>query len=521
MSNLKKSAKSVVTIIVFTLGSKVLGFFREALIASNYGSGSGTDTFFIALSAITLFSTLILQTVNTTLIPILSDVEAQEGKKGKQNHLNNFLNTMAVGAFILMIIGYFVTPLLMKLLGKGFVGEQFDLAILLTRIGLPTLIFSSIVGIFRGYLQSEERFNESAAAAFPKNIVYILFLIFLSQYFSIKALMVAAVVAEASQLLIQIPSLRKLGYRYKMTIDLQDKYMQRLAVLIPPILVSVAISDLNNLIDKSMASSLAQGSVSSLNYANVLNNIVMSVFVTAIITVIFPMLSKEANSENFDKLKKLMHTSLNIVLLITIPAAIGMIVLATPAVKFAYQRGEFGEAATIMTSGALVYYSIGLVASGVKSLLTRVFYSLKDTKTPMINSAYALGLNFIFNLILIQFMGHRGLALATSLSAIFTAITLLYHLRKKIGNLGLKAMTQSSVKILISSIIMGVVVYFIYNYSITAFDPSRLIELVIVLLSVAIGIAVYIIALYFFKVEELHFAIDYAKRQLEERKQNK
>lgn len=115
--------------------------------------------------------------------------------------------------------------------------------------------------------------------------------------------MVATIIAEAAQLLIQIPALRKLGYRYKLNIDLKDEYMQQLAVLIPPILVSVAISDLNNLIDKSMASSLVQGSVSSLNYANVLNNIVMSVFVTAIITVIFPMLSKEANAENYEGLK--------------------------------------------------------------------------------------------------------------------------------------------------------------------------------------------------------------------------
>src|SRR5699024_4775428 len=153
---------------------------------------------------------------------------------------------------------------------------------------------------------------------------------------------------------IQIPSLRKLGYRYKMTIDLKDEYMKRIAALIPPILISVAISDLNNMIDKSMASSLVKGSVSSLNYASVLNNIVMSVFVTAIITVLFPMLSKEANTRNFANLKRLMHTSLNVVLLITIPAAIGMIVLATPAVKFAYQRGEFGQTATMMTSSALV-----------------------------------------------------------------------------------------------------------------------------------------------------------------------
>src|SRR5690625_1935388 len=518
MSNLKKSAKSVVTIIVFTLASKVLGFLREALIASNYGSGAGTDTYFIALSAITLFSTLILQTVNTTMIPVLSDVEAKEGKKGKLNQLNNFLNTLTLFAVLLIILGYFLTPLLMRLLGKGFEGEQFELAITLTRIGLPLLIFSSLVGVFRGYLQSEESFTESAAAAFPKNIVFILFLMFLSQHFSIKALMVTAVIAEGSQLLVQIPGLKKLGYKYKFNVDLKDQYMQQIAMLIPPVLISVAIADLNNMIDKSMASSLVEGSVSALNYANVLNNVVLSVFVTAIVTVIFPMLSKEANSENYAGLKKLMHTSLNVVLLITIPATIGMIVLATPAVKFAYQRGEFGQAATIMTSGALVYYSIGLVANGVKSLLTHVFYSLKDTKTPMINSAYALGLNFIFNLILVQFMGHRGLALATSLSAIFTAITLLYHLRKKIGNLGLRAMTQSSVKILISSVVMGIVVYVVYNYSVAAFSPSRLVELILVLLTVLIGVAVYLVALYLFKVEELHFAIDYAKRLIAERK---
>ena len=514
MSNLNKTAKSIITIVVFALGSRLLGFFREALIASNYGSGAGTDAFFIALSAISLFSTLIWETVHTTLIPILSDVEAEEGKEGKLNHLNNFLNSVTAAAIILVIFAFFTTPFLMKILAKGFTGEQFDLAILLTRIGLPMLIFSGIVGVFRGYLQSEERFNESAASPFPRNIVYILFLVFLSQYFSIKALMVAAVVAEASQILIQIPSLRKLNYRYKFTIDLKDEYMQRLAGLIPPILVSVAIIDINNVIDKSMASSLIDGSVSALNYGSVLTNMVTSVFVTAIITVIFPMLSKEANAENYSGLKKLLQTSLNIILMITIPATIGIIVFATPAVKFAYQRGEFDQIATMMTSGALVYYSLGLAGIGVTALLTRVFYSLKDTKTPMINSALALGLNFILNLILVQFMEHRGLALSTSLSTTITSFFLLYQLRKKIGNLGLRAMIQSSLKTVASSIVMGVVIYSIYNYTIVPLNPSRLTELLLILCTVFIGVIVYFVSLYLLKVEELYFATDFVKRKI-------
>src|SRR5699024_6660320 len=143
-------------------------------------------------------------------------------KKGKLNHLNIFLNTLTLFAVLLIILGYFLTPLLMRLLGKGFEGEQFKLAITLTLIGLTLLIFSSLVGVFRGYLQSEESFTESAAAAFPKNIVFILFLMFLSQHFSIKALMVTAVIAEASQLLVQIPGLKKLGYKYKFNVDLKE-----------------------------------------------------------------------------------------------------------------------------------------------------------------------------------------------------------------------------------------------------------------------------------------------------------
>lgn len=514
MSQLKKSAKSVVTITLFSIGSKMLGFVREALIASNYGSGAGTDTFFIALSAITLFSAILIQAINTTLIPILSDIEVHEGKEGKLDHLNNFLNTIILIALLMSIFAFFATPPIMKILGRGFEGEQFNYAILLTRIGLPTLIISSVVGIFRGYLQSEERFTESAIADLPLNLVYILFLFFLADYFTITALMIVAMLAEASKLLIQVPILKKIGYNYKFKIDLKNKYMRKIAALIPPVLLSVGISDLNNLVDKSMASSLIEGSVSALNYANTLNGIVYFVFITAIITVVFPLLSKEANAKNYTGLKKIMRVSLNIVLIITIPASIAMMVLSGPVVMFAFQRGQFGEVAASMTSSALIFYSIGLTGSGVKVLLIRVFYALQDTKIPMKNSFYALVLNIIFNLVLVQSMGHDGLALATSLSTILTAVILLYELRKKIGMLGLKEIIQSSIKILISSLIMGMSMYLLYNYFMQTLIPSRFIELIVVMITVLISGIVYLSCLYILKVEELYFMINYIKDKM-------
>lgn len=518
MSQLKKSAKSVSLIIVISMGSKVLGFFREALIASRYGSGAGTDTFFIALSAITLFSAILTQTINTTLIPVLADVEVHEGKKEKKDHFNNFLNTMVVVAIFLSLIAYLLAPYIMMVVAKGFKGEQFQHAVSMMRLGLPILLFSTLVGAFRGYLQTEERFAESALSFYPFNLVYILFLLFLANRFSITALMVAAIVAEASKLLIPIPTLKKLGYRYKFKIDLKDKYMKQIAYLVPPVLLSVGIEDINSIVDRSMASSLVDGSVSALNYANTLNNIIHSIFITAIITVIFPILSKEANAKNFTRLKKIMQTSMNIVLLILIPATIGMIVLSGPAVKFAYQRGQFGDRAAWMTQTALIAYSVGLVGLGMKALLVRIFYALQDTKTPMINSVYALISNIIFNIIFVRFLGHNGLALATALTTTVTAVLLLYELRKKIGNLGLQTMIQSSFKILASSAVMGVVIYLLYNYSMAIFEPSRIIELLLVILTVGTGFIFYLVLLYLFKVEELRFLIDGVKEQLTKRR---
>ena len=318
----------------------------------------------------------------------------------------------------------------------------------------------------------------------------------------------------------QLPALKEIGYRYKMFINLNDKYIQQIAGLIPPVLLGVAVGDVNSMVDQSMASSLPNGSVSALNYGNALNNIVLTVFITSIVTVVFPILSKEANKNNTDGLKKLLRTSINFVLLITIPASVGIAVLANPLVKLAYQRGEFGELATNMTAGAFTFYAFGLSALGLSTLLSRVFYSLKNTRTPMVNGVYGLTFNIIFNLLLVPHMGHEGLALASSISATLSVLILLIRLRKKIGNLGLKEMGRSAFKILISALVMGIGTYSTYNLLVNALNPSRIIELVIVALAIVVSIIIYLICLYLFKVDELLLGVEQIKTTIYNR-QNK
>ncbi|NLC05334.1 MAG: murein biosynthesis integral membrane protein MurJ, partial [Erysipelothrix sp.] len=288
MSKSNKAAKSALLLIIFTMGSKVLGFLREMLIANKFGSGMKTDTFFIALSAATLIGEFLRSSVSTTFIPVISEIEAKEGRQGKIKHTNNLINVILLISLILVILATVGTPLIIRIMASGFKGEQFNLAVKLTRIGLPIIIINGLIGVLLGYLQSEEKFNTTAVIGFPVNFVYIFYLLFLSSRFGIVGLMAASVIAYFSQVLIQVPELRKGGFRYKAIFDLKDKYIKKILYLSLPVILGSTINDINVIIDKTLASGLVDGSISALNYANRLNTLILSVFVTAITTVVFP-----------------------------------------------------------------------------------------------------------------------------------------------------------------------------------------------------------------------------------------
>lgn len=514
MSKREGVAKSAIIMIIFSLGSKLLGFIREIFIASKFGAGIETDTYLIALTATGLFASLIGTAINTTMIPVLSEIESKEGKGGKIRHTNNLLNITALLSLLVIIIGWIISPILIKILAGGFYGEQFKLAVKLFRIGMPIIFFTGIVSIFRGFLQSELRFTESAASNFPFNFVYIFFLIFLSKRYGIVGLMVAGVLAVASQITIQIPGIIDVGYKYKFHFNIRDKYLKKIIILTLPVFIGVAVNELNIIVDRTLASSLSTGSISALNYSNRLNNLILGVFISAITTVIFPLLSKESNNDNISGMKKIMSYGINLILIITVPATVGLIVLVTPIVEIAFQRGAFDAVATLMTSQALIFYSVGLVAMALNLLLTRVYYSLQDTKTPMINGAISVAFNIVLNIILVKYMAHAGLALATSITTTIATFLLLYGLKKKIGSLGTKAYINTFLKTGLASGVMGVVAYLIYHGLYGVLGVSKLYNLISLLVAVGIGVVVYVVLCYVFKVDEVRDVIHKIKVRL-------
>ena len=227
MSTSKKAAKSAIIIMIFTLGSKFLGFIREVLIAAKFGSGMETDMYFIAMSATILITNLMSNAIRTTFIPVFAEIKVAEGEKGKLDHTNNMINIVFFLSLILVCIAWIALPLIIKLLAKGFYGEQYNLAINLLRIGLSMIIFSGIIGIFSGFLQSEQRYISTALIGLPFNLVYILSLLFLSAKFGIKGLMVVSVIAVFSQILIQLPEAKRAGYKYKFIFNIKDKYIKK------------------------------------------------------------------------------------------------------------------------------------------------------------------------------------------------------------------------------------------------------------------------------------------------------
>lgn len=514
MGSAKKAAKSAIIIIIFSLISKLLGFLREVLIALNFGSGMETDTYFVALSATTVLMGMVAAGLNTTLIPILTEIEVKNGHDKKIDYMNNLINVVNILAVFFVILGWFLSPMIIRVMGKGFEGEQFQLAVNLTRIGLPIMLFTGTRAIFTGYLQSNESFLAPAAVGLPFNAVYILYLIFLSPSFGIKGLMVASVLAALAQIFIQIPAAKKQGYKYRFKVDFKDRYIKKALLLTLPVMVGTAINELNMIVDKTMASSLQEGSISSLNYASKLNGIILGVFIAAVTTVIFPMLSKESNKDNMDGINIIMSHGINIILLITLPATVGLIILSEPIVRLFFQRGAFDATATVMTAKALIFYAVGLVGMALMLMLNKVYYSMQDTKTPMINSAIAVGANIGLNFLFIKPLGHGGLALATSISTTIATILLIRDLDKRVDDIDHSTNRKCMVKTLVASIIMGVVVYFLYGGLNRVFIGGKVIELLVLIISVAIGAMVYIGLCYLFRVEEIRMVIDRMRLKL-------
>ncbi|WP_176344452.1 murein biosynthesis integral membrane protein MurJ [Priestia aryabhattai] len=496
--------KIVLVLGLLTVFSKFLGLVRDIMLSYFYGASSVTDAYLISLTIpVTAFS-IIGTGIATSYIPMYTKISKERSKELADNYTNNVASFVIIACTVIVIIVLAFAEPIVKIFASGFEGETLKLTTNFTKISIFGIYFSGLIYVFSSYLQVKNKFFVTALMIIPYNLVAIISIMLSS--FNITILAIGSVVSFAAQLFFIIPFVVKKGFKFNFRFNPSDDYLKKMIYLSLPVIIGASVDQVNILIDRTMASQVMVGGISALNYASRFNGVVQGIFVTSISTVMYPIISKMATEDNIDGLKKTLSQAIIGISLLVIPATMGIMSFVEPIVKLLFGRGSFDSHAVTLTSSALFFYSIGITWFGFREILSRAFYSLQDTKTPMINATIAMGINIILNILLSKYLGIGGIALASSISGILCAVLLFISLRKKIGSFNIKIISISFIKILCASAAMVIIAKISFRY-LTRYNSDNL----SLSISIIIGGLIYSILIYIMKIEDLNSIIDSIK----------
>lgn len=492
--------KQTLDIVSFGLGARVLLFIKGILIAFYIGSGYNTDVYLLAFSASMLFTTVIGEGLIVSLIPILQQVDKRDGMKGRLEFTNNAINNSILLSIILIVLGFIGAPLIIRLMGPGFKVEEFKDTVRLFRIGLPIISFNFIRTICGGYLQSQHKFKAGAKSVIVNNLIYIIYLSFFSTRFGLEGLMITGVIAVIGQILVLVSAMKKGGYKYSFDFNYKSRTLQRLITFLIPISIALGINSINTAVDNAIASYLPSGTIAELSYANGIIQLVLGLFVIAIVSALFPLMAESFNHKLHKDLNENIKFGFKLLSILVIPVTIVFITLSQDIVRVVYERGEFGHEATIQTAKILQLYAIGLVSMGLILLIVRIYYAIHDTITPMKISLIALPLNAGLSIILVKFMGASGLALGTSISVIITSIIGIYDLNKRLKLFETIKITKNLIKIVIAALVMTALIIIIRDTLAAVLNNTLGQEIALLFLSIGLGVTAYWTILNKFKI---------------------
>lgn len=507
----KKTKTTAIVLMFIILISKTTGFFRDIILAKTFGAGKITDAYLTALNIPVVLFDGISAALGTTFIPIYFKIKSSKGQDEVNKFTSNILNIVIIISLVFVSLGIIFAPYIVKIFAVGFKGDVFDLTVNYSKILILSIIFIAINGLISSYLVASGNVYISGAITIPFNILVIIAIIFASITES-YTMVYGTLIAYIAQLLFQLPLLIKKGYKHRLIVNIKDENIRQILFLIIPVFLGSYINQINAVVNRTLSSTLDSGSITALNYANKLNMFAVGVIAVAISTIMYPILSKLASEGNKKLFKINLSKSINMIIIIMLPIMVIMTTFSTEIVKVLFEEGAFNSHDTYLTSTALFFYSTGILAYGLKELLSKSFYSLQDTKTPVRNATISVVINIVFSIILVDTMGIGGLALSSSISATVTTVLLLISLRKKIGKIGFSYILKTFIKVTIASIIMYIIMKVTYNsifiYG-SRFDlGSRKFIAFNCVVSVILGMVTYLILVLILKVKEVKEIFD-------------
>ncbi len=436
----QKLLKSTLVVSVMTSISRVLGLLRDIIIGAMFGPGAGVDAFIVAFRIPNFLRRVFGEGgFSQAFVPVLSEYREKRSREEVKALLDHTTAVLGIALCATTVVGVLAAPLLIWLFAPGFSDsmEKHALATQMLRVTFPYILFISLTAMAGGILNAYRQFAVPAFTPVLLNLSLIGCALWLTPYFPpdkmITALAWGVLIAGVAQLLFQFPFLLKLRLLPIPRLNRDKQGVGRIITLMIPTLFAASITQINLLIDTIIASFLETGSISWLYFSDRLVEFPLGVFGIALATVILPNLSAEHADSDTTAFNKTLDWALRWVFLISLPAALGLALLAAPLLTALFQYNEFSQYDVQMSGRSLVAYSVGLPAFVLIKVLASGFFSKQDTKTPVKVGVIAMLANIILNLILVFPLAHAGLALATSLSACINAALLYRILRKDKG----------------------------------------------------------------------------------------
>lgn len=513
MSSKKRIAQAAFFVFLLNTIAKFGGFFRTLIVAMFFGATGATDAEGIA-TTLAGSVTILSGPIATAFLPVLTAHLAKEDVEGARRVTSSVITVSVLLAFSLAAVAVAFAPSLVGLVGSGLTAEAFDSAVMLTRVYFPAMVLPLLAIYAKFVLNAHDEFNVPALTATVQNLVIIAVIAALAPTLGVFALALGFVISNGVGLMMQVLAWRKRAPLPRFSLRM-DGSVRSVFSLAWPLMVSSVFGQAYVFIDRNLASRLAEGSVAVLGYADKLRQIPLGLFVAAVTTVIYPSLSSMWAKEDRASFKDTAIMGLRYVEFICIPAAVGLMVLAKPIVRLAYERMAFTSEATAATAGVLMAYAPALIAMAASQVTTYVFYSAQETRVPV---ALAIGvslLNAALDFVLVGLFGLPGLGVANSVAATVGALSGLYLLSRFIGGLPVQGLAKSLAKILAASAAMGAAALVLSNATGFAHGTSSFLTDVLAA-GITVGVAGLVFAALAFvlKCEEMTMFVGLAKDKL-------
>jgi putative peptidoglycan lipid II flippase len=494
-------ARSAGVIGAATMTSRVLGLIRDQVLAFLFGAGDHMDAYNIAFRIPNLVRDLFAEgAMSAAFVPTFTRTLTNEGRERAWRLGSLVVNALLLATGLIVAAGMvFAEPITTAFAGAyAEVPGKLELTTSLTRIMFPFLALVAVATALMGMLNSLHRFFVPAISPAMFNVGSIVCTIGLAPVMPLVGLPVivapaiGVLVGGLLQMAVQWPSLHREGYRYQPVLDFRDEGLRHVLVLMGPGVVGLAAVQINLLVNSILATGEGTSAVSALNYAFRLMYLPIGIFGVSIATAVVPTLSRHAAKDNAAGMRETVSSGLRMMLMLNVPATVGLVVLATPIVSLIFEHGAFTPAHTAATAAALTFYAPGLVGYSAVKIAVPSFYSLRDSRTPVVVSAVTVVLNVVLNITLVRVIGFTGLALGTAVSAIFNASTLLWRLRSRLGGVDEGRVMGSFARIGAASLVMGAAAW-ATDAAVAAWLPSR--STAVMGLRVGSSIAVAVIVL--------------------------